>query len=127
MSDFNPIKMKTMIYRLFSITLLLSTFLILACDKDDDITPVEDNHNLEEDQIDTLVSANGVLFVRTPEDCFQNLPDWPYAYQYVEIDGLRQAYAEAGPANGEVVLLIHGQPSWAYLYRSMIPVLADAG
>ncbi|MEM8892215.1 MAG: haloalkane dehalogenase, partial [Bacteroidota bacterium] len=38
-----------------------------------------------------------------------------------------QAYAESGPSNGEVVLLLHGQPSWSYLYRSMIPVLADAG
>lgn len=40
---------------------------------------------------------------------------------------LRQAYAEAGPADGEVVLLLHGQPSWSYLYRKMIPVLSDAG
>ncbi|MEO0338037.1 MAG: haloalkane dehalogenase, partial [Bacteroidota bacterium] len=43
------------------------------------------------------------------------------------VDGLRQAYAETGPADGEVVLLLHGQPSWSYLYRKMMPVLADAG
>ncbi|MEL6972913.1 MAG: hypothetical protein AAFO02_22305, partial [Bacteroidota bacterium] len=112
-----------MIARFFSITLLLSACLIFACDKDDDL--IVDGHNVEEGQVDTLVSSSGVLFVRTPEDCFLSLPDWPYAYQYVEIDGLRQAYAEAGPANGEVVLLIHGQPSWSYLYRTMMPVLAD--
>ena len=45
----------------------------------------------------------------------------------MEIDGLRQAYVDEGPADGEVVLLLHGQPSWSYLYRDMIPVLADAG
>ena len=55
------------------------------------------------------------------------LPDWPYEPQYVEIDGLRQAYVDEGPADGEVVLLLHGQPSWSYLYRKMIPVLTDAG
>ena len=72
-------------------------------------------------------TAEGIDFVRTPDACFDGLPDWPYEPSYVEIDGLRQAYAEAGPADGPVVLLLHGQPSWAYLYRKMIPVLADAG
>ena len=117
-----------MIIRFFSITVILSALFFFACDQEDDIVlEEEDSHNLDEGLIDTLVTADGVPFVRTPEACFQNLPDWPYAYQYVEMDGLRQAYAEAGPANGEVVLLVHGQPSWSYLYRSMIPVLADAG
>jgi pimeloyl-ACP methyl ester carboxylesterase len=46
---------------------------------------------------------------------------------YVEIDGLRQAYVDEGSADGPLVLLLHGQPSWSYLYRKMIPVLADAG
>ncbi|MEL6660248.1 MAG: haloalkane dehalogenase [Bacteroidota bacterium] len=114
-----------MIARFFSITLILSACLFVACGEDDDI--IVDSHNIEDDQVDTLVSSNGVLFVRTPEECFLNLPDWPYTHQYVEIDGLRQAYVEAGPANGEVVLLLHGQPSWSYLYRNMIPVLEDAG
>jgi hypothetical protein len=91
-----------------------------SCEKDDDITIEEP----PETTIDTLLTADGIEFVRTPESNFDNLPDWPYAYQYVEIDGLRQAYAEAGPADGEVVLLLHGQPSWSYLYRKMIPVLA---
>jgi haloalkane dehalogenase len=73
------------------------------------------------------ITSAGVKFVRTPDACFAGLPDWPYAPRYVEIDGLRQAYVDEGPANGPVVLLLHGQPSWSYLYRKMIPVLANAG
>lgn len=80
-----------------------------------------------EKTIDTLLTTDGIEFVRTPDSYFENLPDWPYSFQFVEIDGLRQAYAEAGPSDGEVILLLHGQPSWSYLYRKMIPVLADAG
>jgi pimeloyl-ACP methyl ester carboxylesterase len=72
-------------------------------------------------------TAGGVDFVRTPDACFDDLTDWPYAAEYVEIDGLRQAYVDEGPSDGPVVLLLHGQPSWSYLYRSMIPVLTDAG
>ncbi len=64
---------------------------------------------------------------RTPDSCFEGLVDWPYKPKYVEMDGLRQAYVDEGPADGEVVLLLHGQPSWSYLYRSMIPTLVKAG
>ena len=74
-----------------------------------------------------MTAADGTEFVRTPDSCFADLPDWPYEPQYVEIDGLRQAYVDEGPEDGPVVLLLHGQPSWSYLYRDMIPVLADAG
>jgi pimeloyl-ACP methyl ester carboxylesterase len=76
---------------------------------------------------EVMTTAGGVDFVRTPDACFDDLPDWPYEPQYVEIDGLRQAYVDGGPSDGEVVLLLHGQPAWSYLYRDMIPVLADAG
>ncbi|MEM9833217.1 MAG: haloalkane dehalogenase [Bacteroidota bacterium] len=117
--------MTKIILRFFRTTFVLSVFFLSACTEDDDI--VVDNNIPEDNLSDTLVTPDGVQFVRTPEERFQNLPDWPYAYQFVEIDGLRQAYAEAGPADGEVVLLLHGQPSWSYLYRTMIPVLADAG
>jgi haloalkane dehalogenase len=75
----------------------------------------------------TLTTPQGVQFVRTPDACFQNLPDWNYEAKYVEIDGLRQAYAEVGPANGKPILLLHGQPSWSYLYRFMMPELAKNG
>ena len=74
-----------------------------------------------------LTTAAGVEFVRTPDSCFGDLADWPYEPRYVELDGLRQAYVDEGAADGPVVLLLHGQPSWSYLYRTMIPVLAEAG
>ena len=110
------------------LALMALIFLMVACSKENDLIieiPTDDDDDIS--KIDTLTTINGVQFVRTPDEFFQSLPDWPYVYQYVEIDGLRQAYAEAGPAGGEVVLLLHGQPSWSYLYRTMIPVLADAG
>lgn len=72
-------------------------------------------------------TADGVEFVRTPDACFDSLPGWPYGPRYVELDGLRQAYVDEGPTDGQVVLLLHGQPSWSYLYRKMIPILVDAG
>jgi haloalkane dehalogenase len=69
--------------------------------------------------------------LRTPEHCFDGLPDWhwPPSYAEVQADGiaLRMAYVEAGPADGPVVLLAHGEPSWSYLYRWMIGPLADSG
>ena len=111
--------------------LLLMAFLaitIMNCEKED-IT-IEENDDLEEEMIsgiDTMTTASGIQFVRTPDEQFENLPDWPYDYQFVEINGLRQAFAETGPVDGEVVLLLHGQPSWSYLYRKMMPILADAG
>jgi haloalkane dehalogenase len=76
---------------------------------------------------EVMTTSAGVDFVRTPDACFEDLPDWPYAPQYVDIDGLRQGYVDEGPADGEVILLLHGQPSWSYLYRKMIPVLVDGG
>ena len=70
----------------------------------------------------------GVEFVRTPDACFEDLPNWPYESQYIEIDGLWQAFIDVGPADAEeTILLLHGQPSWSYLYRKMIPVLEGAG
>ena len=72
-------------------------------------------------------TPNGREFVRTPDDCFKNLPDFPYAPNYVEVDGLRLHYIDEGPKNGQVVVLLHGQPDWSYLYRKMIPLLVDAG
>jgi haloalkane dehalogenase len=65
--------------------------------------------------------------LRTPDDRFADLPDFPFAPHYVEVDGLRVHYLDEGPADGPVVLLLHGEPSWSYLYRWMIPVLVDAG
>ncbi|MBC8090461.1 MAG: alpha/beta fold hydrolase, partial [Pseudonocardia sp.] len=63
---------------------------------------------------------------RTPDPCFADLPDFAYAPHYADV-GPRMAWVEDGPADGPVVLLLHGEPSWSYLYRTMMPVLAAAG
>jgi haloalkane dehalogenase len=73
-----------------------------------------------------------VQTLRTPDDRFADLPDFPYAPHYVEVDDgdggrLRVHHLDVGPPDGEVVLLMHGEPSWCFLYRHMIPVLVDAG
>jgi haloalkane dehalogenase len=66
--------------------------------------------------------------LRTPDDRFADLPDFPFAPHYVELeDGIRVHHLDEGPADGEVVVLMHGEPSWCFLYRTMIPVLVDAG
>ena len=65
--------------------------------------------------------------LRTPDSRFENLPHFPFEPHYVDIDGLRMHYVDEGPAEGPVVLLLHGEPSWSYLYRFMIPPLAEAG
>lgn len=65
--------------------------------------------------------------LRTPEERFQNLPGYDFRAHYVEVDGLRMHYVAEGPENGALWLLLHGEPSWSYLYRKMIPPLAAAG
>jgi haloalkane dehalogenase len=75
----------------------------------------------------------GMQILRTPDERFGDLPDFPYVPRYAEVpspdgDGtLRMAYVEAGPSDGRVVLCLHGEPSWSFLYRQVMPVLADAG
>jgi haloalkane dehalogenase len=108
-------------------TLARTTFVLLgvllgACSGGSDSDPEACTAELEVRQ-----TEQGVRFVRTPDACFAQLPDWPYQAKYVEIEGLRQAYVDEGPQNGETILLLHGQPSWSYLYRHMIPSLVSAG
>nr|MBV6629348.1 haloalkane dehalogenase [Oceanococcus sp. HetDA_MAG_MS8] len=65
--------------------------------------------------------------LRTPEERFQNLRGYDFAPHYVDIDGLRMHYLDEGLKDGPAVLLLHGEPTWSYLYRKMIPPLVDAG
>lgn len=70
--------------------------------------------------------------LRTPEERFADLPGYPFEPHYVEVAAqglgpLRMHYVDAGPSDGDVVLLMHGQPTWSYLYRKVIKVLTDAG
>jgi haloalkane dehalogenase len=67
-------------------------------------------------------------FVRTPASQFADLPGYPFESRWVTLaNGLRMHYVEAGPAGGEPVLLLHGQPTWSYLYRTVMPILSEHG
>jgi len=65
--------------------------------------------------------------VRTPDERFEGLPGWTFDPQYTDVDGLRVHHIDEGPSDGAVVLCLHGEPTWGYLYRTMIPVLTEAG
>ena len=70
--------------------------------------------------------------LRTPDDRFTDLPDFPFAAHYAEVttsgaDTVRVHYLDEGPADAGPVLLMHGEPTWSYLYRHMVPVLVAAG
>ena len=70
--------------------------------------------------------------LRTPDECFRDLPGYDFQPRYLEIDdteggSLRVHYVDEGPRDADPVLLLHGEPSWSYLYRKMIPLLTDAG
>ncbi len=64
---------------------------------------------------------------RTPDARFANLPGYGFAPNYLEVDGLRMHYLDEGPREGAPVVCFHGEPSWAYLYRKMLPPLVAAG
>jgi haloalkane dehalogenase len=71
-------------------------------------------------------TASDIKFLRTPEERFAGLPDFPYVPNYMAVEGLRMAYIDEGPADGAVILCLHGEPSWSYLYRFMIPKFVAA-
>jgi haloalkane dehalogenase len=64
---------------------------------------------------------------RTPDERFAGLPGFPFEPRYVEIDGLRMHHLDEGDPSAPPILLLHGEPSWSYLYRTMIPPLVAAG
>ncbi|WP_306253527.1 haloalkane dehalogenase [Parvularcula sp. IMCC14364] len=72
-----------------------------------------------------------IAALRTPEDRFENLPGWDFNPNYIDdlpgYEGLRMHYVDEGPADGVTFLCIHGEPSWSYLFRKMMPVFTAAG
>ena len=60
---------------------------------------------------------------RTPDEQFDGLPDYAFAPRYLDQDGLRMHYVDEG--SGDPVLMLHGEPTWAFLYRRMIPTITD--
>lgn len=68
-----------------------------------------------------------IPFVRTPEDRFSNLADYPFQPNYLDVEGLRMHYVDESGDSGETVLMLHGEPSWSFLYRKMIPGINAAG
>ena len=69
---------------------------------------------------------------KTPDECFDNLPDYPFKPHYVELDDfeggtLNMHYVDEGPQDGTPVVMIHGNPTWSFMWRKLIPYLADAG
>ena len=74
----------------------------------------------------------GMDVLRTPDACFEGLVDWNFVPHYAQISGpegvsLRIAFVDEGPRDGAPVLLMHGEPSWSYLYRKIIPLLVARG
>jgi haloalkane dehalogenase len=69
--------------------------------------------------------APGIL--RTPEERFVDLKEYPFKANYLTISDTRIHYLDEGPADGEVIFLLHGEPVWSYLFRKMIPTLTKAG
>ncbi len=68
------------------------------------------------------------VMLRTPDDRFEALPEFPFAPHYCEVaDGLRVHYLDEGPPDAPVVVLMHGEPSWCFLWRRVIPPLVAAG
>jgi len=68
-----------------------------------------------------------VKVLRTPDERFRDLPGYSFAPHYAEVDGLRMHYVDEGPSQADPVLLLHGEPTWSYLYREIIPKIAAAG
>ena len=69
--------------------------------------------------------APGIL--RTPDERFQNIVDYPYSPNYITIGDTRIHYLDEGPRDGEIIYLLHGEPAWSYLFRKLIPTLTQAG
>jgi haloalkane dehalogenase len=70
--------------------------------------------------------------LRTPDSRFENLEGYPFVANYLDVAAsdtkpLRMHFLDEGPDDGPPIVLLHGEPTWSYLYRTMIPLLADGG
>jgi haloalkane dehalogenase len=74
-----------------------------------------------------MTTAQGVPFIRTPDENFADLPDYDFASNYLSFEGLRLHYIDEGPRHGPVALLMHGMPTWSFLNRKIIAGLVAAG
>ena len=73
------------------------------------------------------MSTTTTEIFRIPDERFEGLPGYDFAPHYAEIDGLRLHYVDEGPREGTPIVCFHGEPTWAYLYRKMLPPLVAAG
>ena len=80
-----------------------------------------------DDSVNIHKTKGGIEFVQTPSKCFRNLPNYNFNENYYDLNGLKIHYVDAGPAQGKILLLLHGQPVWSYLYRTMIHDLVSKG
>jgi haloalkane dehalogenase len=105
---------------------LVSLWLAVACTP----APVE-SADAAPNPSDTVANLTGLgVILRTPEARFANLPEYTFAPRYVSLEAngsLRMHYLDEGPQTGKVILLLHGNPSWVYNFRRMIPLLTQAG
>jgi len=83
------------------------------------------NSNIEINYDRFNLVAPGVL--RTPDERFDNIKDYPFSSNYLTIGDTRIHYLDEGPADGKIIYLLHGEPAWSYLFRKMIPTLTAAG
>jgi len=96
------------------ILIILSFFFLFSCSSEVEKIGILENE-----------ISPGVL--RTPEERFANLENYPYEPNYMMIDGLRIHYLDEGPKDADPIFLLHGEPTWSYLFRKMIPVLVNEG
>jgi len=74
------------------------------------------------------ISSQKIELLKTPDVCFENLPDYTFAENFLEFeDGLLIHYVDEGDKKNPVILLVHGEPNWSYSYRNIIPVLVEEG
>lgn len=110
-------------------TLLCTVACLAACkiqDQEDMSTPVDDT--MRSDTVANIPQLGVIL--RTPDSRFANLKDYPFKANYVFLAAnqeLRMHYLDEGPKDGKIVLLMHGNPSWVYNFRKLIPLLTQQG